>query len=70
MKDTITNTATKPHTTERVLIYTDITEEDAEKLEVITEGSKVPKGILLANLVYLQSVKAQNVIHTTPTPAA
>lgn len=70
MKDTITNTATKPHTTERVLIYTDITEEDAEKLEVITEGSKVPKGILLANLVYLQSVKAQNAIHTTPTPAA
>lgn len=67
MKDTITNTATKPHTTERVLIFTDITKEDAEKLEVITEGSKVPKGILLANLVYLQSMKAQKAIHTMPT---
>lgn len=70
MDNTITNTTVSQGTTERVLIYTDISAEDAEKLEVITEGSKVPKGILLANLVYLQSVKAQNAIHTTPTPAA
>lgn len=70
MNDTITNTITKQSTTERVLIYTDISAEDAEKLDVITKGSKVPRGILLANLIYLQSVKAQNAIHTTPTPTA
>lgn len=70
MRDTITNTATKPHTTERVLIYTDITKEDVEKLTIITEGSKVPRGILLANLVYLQSVKTPTATHSTPTPAA
>lgn len=70
MDNTITNTATKPHTTERVLVYTDIPAADAEKLDIITKGSKVPMGILLANLVYLQSVKAQNATHSTPTPAA
>lgn len=70
MDNTITNTITKQSTTERVLIYTDISAEDAEKLDVITKGSKVPRGILLANLIYLQSVKAQNAIHTTPTPTA
>lgn len=70
MKDVITSPTAKPHTTTRVLIYTDLTEEDAEKLEVITEGSKVPKGILLANLVYLQSVKTAAATQSTPTPAA
>lgn len=70
MDNTITNTATKPPTTERVLIYTDIPAADAEKLDIITKGSKVPMGILLANLVYLQSVKAQNATHSTSTPAA
>ena len=70
MDNTITNTITKQSTTERVLIYTDISAEDAEKLDVITKGSKVPRGILLANLIYLQSVKAQNATHSTPTPAA
>lgn len=70
MENTITTTTVRQGTTERVMIYTDISAEDAEKLEVITEGSKIPKGILLANLVYLQSVKAQNATHSTPTPAA
>lgn len=63
-------TTIRQGTTEKVLVYTDISAADAEKLDIITKGSKVPKGILLANLVYLQSVKAQNAIHTTPTPAA
>lgn len=70
MDNTITTATVRQGTTERVMIYTDISAEDAEKLEVITEGSKIPKGILLANLVYLQSVKAQNATHSTPTPAA
>lgn len=70
MDNTITNTVTKQGTTERVLIYTDISAEDAEKLDVITEGSKVPRGILLANLVYLQSVKTAAATQSTPTPAA
>ena len=69
MDHTITPTS-RQGTTEKVLVYTDISAADAEKLDIITIGSKVPKGILLANLVYLQSMKAQNAIHTTPTPAA
>lgn len=69
MDNTITPTS-RQGTTEKVLVYTDISAADAEKLDVITQASAVPKGIILANLVYLQSVKAQNAIHTTPTPAA
>jgi len=68
--DNSINTTSRQGTTERVLIYTDISAADAEKLDIIMEGSKVPRGILLANLVYLQSVKAQNAVHTSPTPAA
>lgn len=70
MDNTIINTTVKQSTTEKVLVYTDISAADAEKLDVITQASAVPKGIILANLVYLQSMKAQNAIHTTPTPAA
>lgn len=66
MDNTITNTATKPHTTERVLVYTDIPAADAEKLDIITKASAVPKGIILANLVYLQSLKAQQDRQGTP----
>lgn len=70
MDNTIANNTARQDTTERVLIYTDIPAADAEKLDIITKGSKVPMGILLANLVYLQSVKAQNATHSAPTPAA
>lgn len=70
MDNTITNTTVKQGTTEKVLVYTDISAEDVEKLDIITEGSKVPRGILLANLVYLQSVKTPTATHSTPTPAA
>lgn len=70
MDNTITNTIIKPHTTERVLIYTDIPAADAEKLDILTKGSKVPMGVLLANLVYLQSVKTAAATQSTPTPAA
>ena len=62
-------TTIRQGTTEKVLVYTDISAADAEKLDIITKGNKILMGILLANLVYLQSVKAQNAIPTTPTSA-
>ncbi len=68
MDNTITNTTVRQGTTEKVLVYTDISAADAEKLDVITQASAVPKGIILANLVYLQSLKCQQAKH--PTPAA
>lgn len=67
MDNTITPTS-RQGTTEKVLVYTDISAADAEKLAILTEGSKVPKGIILANLVYLQSLKFQQA--KQPTPAA
>lgn len=70
MDNTISNTTVKQGTTEKVLVYTDISAADAEKLDVITQASAVPKGIILANLVYLQSVKTPTATHSTPTPAA
>lgn len=68
MDNTITNATVRQGTTEKVLVYTDISASDAEKLDVITQASAVPKGIILANLVYLQSLKCQQAKH--PTPAA
>ena len=67
MDHTITPTR-RQGTTEKVLVYTDISAADAEKLDVITQASAVPKGIILANLVYLQSLKFQQA--KQPTPAA
>lgn len=67
MDNTITPTS-RQGTTEKVLVYTDISAADAEKLDVITQASAVPKGIILANLVYLQSLKCQQA--KQPTPAA
>ena len=67
MDNTITPTS-RQGTTEKVLVYTDISAADAEKLYVITQASAVPKGIILANLVYLQSLKFQQA--KQPTPAA
>lgn len=67
MDNTITTTS-RQGTTEKVLVYTDISAADAEKLDVITQASAVPKGIILANLVYLQSLKSQQA--KQPTPAA
>lgn len=61
-------TTIRQGTTEKVLVYTDISAADAEKLDIITQASAVPKGILLANLVYLQSLKFQQA--KQPTPAA
>lgn len=70
MENSNTHTTAKQTITEKVLVYTDISAADAEKLAILTEGSKVPKGILLANLVYLQSVKTAVATQSTPTPAA
>lgn len=70
MDNTIANTTVKQGTTEKVLVYTDISAADAEKLDVITQASAVPKGIILANLVYLQSLKTAAATQSTPTPAA
>lgn len=67
MDNTITPTS-RQGTTEKVLVYTDISAADAEKLDVITQASAVPKGIILANLGYLQSLKFQQA--KQPTPAA
>lgn len=69
MNNTITSTqAPSKGITERVQLLTDITPEDAEKLDVLTKASAVPKGIILANLVYLQSLKAQQDRQGTPAP--
>lgn len=68
MDNTITTITPRQSTTEKVLVYTDINAEDAEKLDVLTKASAVPKGIILANLVYLQSLKAQQDRQNTPAP--
>ena len=68
MDNSNTHTTAKQTITERVMVYTDLSKNDAEKLAILTEGSKVPKGIILANLVYLQSLKFQQA--KQPTPAA
>lgn len=70
MDNSNTYTTAKQTITERVTVYTDLSKNDAEKLAILTEGSKVPKGILLANLVYLQSSKTAAATQSTPTPAA
>lgn len=66
MDNTITKPIARTVTTERVQLLVDILPEDEEKLTILTEGSKVPKGILYANLVYLQTLKSQPTPQTTP----
>ena len=65
--DNIIPPTSRQGTTEKVLVYTDISAVDAEKLDIITKGSKVPKGILLANLVTQLLLPPPDLNHNQPS---